>query len=40
MDDKTNIQLFNHIFTHHRERFIRFAYSYTHNQGVAEDLVT
>ena len=40
MDDKTNIQLFNHIFTHHRERFIRFAYSYTHKQEVAEDLVT
>ncbi len=40
MDDKMNIQLFNHIFTHHRERFIRFATSYTHNQEVAEDLVT
>lgn len=40
MDEKTNIKLFNDIFTTHRERYIRFAYSYTYNQEAAEDLVT
>lgn len=40
MDEKTNIKLFNDIFATHRERYIRFAYSYTYNQEAAEDLVT
>lgn len=39
MDEKAYIKLFNYIFTTHRERYIRFAYSYTYNREVAEDLV-
>lgn len=39
MDEKNDIKLFNHIFTTHRERYIRFAYSYTYNQEAAEDIV-
>ena len=40
MDEKTDIKRFNNIFVTHRERYIRFAYSYTYNQEAAEDLVT
>ncbi len=40
MDEKADIRRFNEIFATHRERFIRFAFSYTHNNEVAEDLVT
>lgn len=40
MDEKTDIKRFNHIFVTHRDRYIRFAYSYTYNQEAAEDLVT
>ena len=40
MDEKTDIKRFNDIFVTHRDRYIRFAYSYTYNQEVAEDLVT
>lgn len=40
MDEKTNIRIFNTIFATHRERYIRFAFSYTYNKEVAEDLVT
>lgn len=40
MEDKTSILFFNHIFATYRTRYIRFAYSYTHNQEAAEDLVT
>ncbi len=40
MDEKTDIKRFNNIFVTHRDRYIRFAYSYTYNQEAAEDLVT
>lgn len=40
MDEKADIRRFNEIFATYRERFIRFAFSYTHNNEVAEDLVT
>lgn len=40
MDERADIRLFNEIFATHRERFIRFAFSYTHNHEAAEDLVT
>ncbi|RHR60804.1 RNA polymerase sigma-70 factor [Parabacteroides sp. AF17-28] len=40
MDENTDIKLFNNIFITHRERYIRFAYSYTYNREAAEDLVT
>ena len=40
MGEKNDIKLFNQIFTTHRDRFIRFAYSYTYNQETAEDVVT
>ncbi|MBC8616445.1 RNA polymerase sigma-70 factor [Parabacteroides faecis] len=39
MDEKAYIKQFNYIFANHRERYIRFAYSYTYNHEVAEDLV-
>lgn len=39
MDERNDIKLFNHIFEVHRDRYIRFAYSYTYNKEVAEDLV-
>lgn len=39
MDEKAYVKLFNYIFTTQRERYIRFAYSYTYNNEVAEDLV-
>lgn len=39
MNEKAYIKLFNYIFANHRERYIRFAYSYTYNREVAEDLV-
>ena len=39
MDEKAYIKLFNYIFMNHRERYIRFAYSYTYNHETAEDLV-
>ena len=40
MDEKADIKRFNNIFVTHRDRYIRFAYSYTYNQETAEDLVT
>lgn len=40
MDEKADIKRFNNIFVTHRDRYIRFAYSYTYNQEAAEDLVT
>lgn len=40
MDEKADIRRFNEIFATHRDRFIRFAFSYTRNREVAEDLVT
>lgn len=40
MDEKADIRRFNEIFATHRDRFFRFAFSYTHNREVAEDLVT
>lgn len=39
MDEKAYIKRFNYIFANHRDRYIRFAYSYTYNREVAEDLV-
>ena len=40
MDEKADIKRFNNIFVTYRDRYIRFAYSYTYNQETAEDLVT
>ena len=40
MDEKADIKRFNNIFVTHRDRYIRFAYSYTYNQETAEDQVT
>lgn len=40
MGEQNDIKLFNHIFTNHRDRYIRFALSYIYNQEVAEDLVS
>lgn len=40
MSERNDIKLFNEIFTTYRDRYIRFAYSYTYNQETAEDLVT
>ena len=40
MDEKADIKRFNNIFVTHRDRYIRFAYSYTYKQETAEDLVT
>lgn len=39
MEEENDVKLFNHIFQVHRERYIRFACSYTFNRETAEDLV-
>lgn len=39
MDEKNYIELFNHIYSDYRARYIRFASSYIYNKEDAEDIV-
>lgn len=39
MEKQTDIQLFNQLYAKNRQRYIRFASSYVHEEAVAEDLV-
>lgn len=38
-DSEIDIKVFNHLFQEYRQRFIKFAVSYTSDQAVAEDIV-
>lgn len=40
MEEKPDLILFNKLFSEYRDRFIRFAYSYTSDRMAAEDIVT
>lgn len=39
MEEKTDIQLFNQLYETNKQKYIRFASSYVHEDAVAEDLV-
>ena len=39
MEEKTDIQLFNQLYATNKQKYIRFASSYVHEDAVAEDLV-
>lgn len=38
MNEKKDIQAFNHLFTHYKERFVHFAKTYVEDDMVAEDI--
>lgn len=40
MDNRTDLKIFNHLFTTYQSRFIHFAYTYVRDWAVAEDLIT
>ncbi len=39
MEEKHDLILFNQLFSEYRDRFVRFAYSYTSDYMAAEDIV-
>jgi len=38
MNDADFLKTFNQLYADYRERFIRFAYSYTKDKAVSEDI--
>jgi RNA polymerase sigma-70 factor (ECF subfamily) len=40
MDDANYLKIFNRLYSDYRNRFIRFAYSYTKDLAVAEDITS